>query len=689
MISEHFLEQDQTFRLPADLFFADSPSDRALPLVVRAAYEEDETVLSIRSDPLEEAPEFIPEASPALPAGPSIESQLLPSPVETLQRSRNNLDNGVQPSDPTLERLPEILDLEQSPTYLLPDPSAVEEPFVFTQPFDAPLGFAGPSSIVPFENQADSHFVPMEDRWRSGFPEWDRYDRDHPLGEDYPYKVGHWWDPYNQNVLKGDYPIAGQHTFLNVTLKNISFLEFRQLPVATTPFESTVNPFEEEFFGDPDQFFYQQYWAASVELFHGDAGFKEPEWRIKATPIFNINYLDVNELGVVNPNVLAGTTRLRDYFSLEEWFVEKKLADLSTDFDFLAVRGGSQPFVSDFRGLIFADINRSIRLFGTRLSNREQFNVIWFDQTEKDTNSLLNTFDDRHQNTVIANYFRQDTIWPGYTMQLSFHYNRDGPSFKFDNNDFLARPDPAGVFAQHRVESYYLGWAGDGHINRFNISHAFYYAFGEDSLNPIAGRKVAIDAYLAACEISYDRDWARFRASIFYASGDDNATDSVAQGFDGIFENQNFAGGIFSYWNRQSIRLFGVGLTQQNSLFADLSSSKGQGQPNFVNPGLLLANVGFDFDLTPKLKWINNANYLWFDDTDVLQVFTFQADIDRAIGADLSSGIEYRPLLNNNIIIEGGVSGLIPGDGFRNLYNKFNGDTDGLAAVFLAVFLEY
>ena len=33
--------------------------------------------------------------------------------------------------------------------------------------------------------------------------------------DDYPRYVG--WDPYNQNVLKGDYPITGQHTFLNVT----------------------------------------------------------------------------------------------------------------------------------------------------------------------------------------------------------------------------------------------------------------------------------------------------------------------------------------------------------------------------------------------------------------------------------------------------------------------------------------
>ena len=84
-------------------------------------------------------------------------------------------------------------------------------------------------------------------------------------------------------------------------------------------------------------------------------------------------------------------------------------------------------------------MNRAVRLFGTRFSNRDQFNLIWFDQTEKETNSELNTFDDRHQNTFIANYFREDFIFPGYTAQASFHYNRDGPSFQFDRNRFLRR----------------------------------------------------------------------------------------------------------------------------------------------------------------------------------------------------------------------------------------------------------
>ena len=138
-----------------------------------------------------------------------------------------------------------------------------------------------------------------------------------------------------------------------------------------------------------------------------------------------------------------------------------------------------------------------MRLFGTRLANRDQFNLIYFDQTEKDTNSELNTFDDRRKQHAIANYYRQDFIWPGYTAQMQLpSTTTTGPDFQFDKNGFLVRPDPAGVFQPHQVDSYYIGWTGDGHINRFNITHAFYWVLGRDTLNPIAGQAQDINAQM-------------------------------------------------------------------------------------------------------------------------------------------------------------------------------------------------
>ena len=135
-------------------------------------------------------------------------------------------------------------------------PELRTEPFELLEtPMDAPLGFTGPSSVVPREGQTSSHFVPIEDRWRIGLPEWDRYGLNHPPLDDYPYNLGRKHDPYHQNVIKGDYPIIGQHTFLDVTAPSINLFEGRQVPTPTTPFESTHNPNETDFFGNPNQFF--------------------------------------------------------------------------------------------------------------------------------------------------------------------------------------------------------------------------------------------------------------------------------------------------------------------------------------------------------------------------------------------------------------------------------------------------
>lgn len=624
-------------------------------------------------------------ANPAVKAAVSIYCWLLFLSVILLSKSADAQSDQRITDQPGALASPDV-DSERLP---IPASFFPEAPPFLRRDRASPLGFTGPSSILPDEQQSTSHFVPIEDRWRIGLPEWDRYGKGHPVLDDYPFVQGAWYDPYNQNVLKGDFPIVGQNTFLKLTLKNLNLFEARQVPTPTTPFEATRNPGLNEFFGDPDQYQFAQYNSVAFDLFHGDAAFKPVDWRVRMNMIYNLNHLVADELAIVTPDVRDGLSRFRQDFALEEWFLETKLADTSPNYDFVSAKIGSQPFTSDFRGFIFSDINRGVRLFGSRLANRDQYNVIWFDQTEKETNSVLNTYDDRHQNTLIANYFRQDFIWPGYTTELSYHYNNDKPSFEFDKNRFLVRPDPVGVFAEHRVESHYMGWAGNGHINRFNISHALYYAFGHDELNPLAGSPQDIDAWMGALELSYDRDWVRFRTSYFFSSGDKDINDDKAQGFDAIFDNPNFAGGEFSYWNRQAIRLFGVNLVNRLSLVPNLRSSKTQGQTNFVNPGLHLVNLGIDSDLTPKTKLITNANYLWFNQTEVLETYVFQGNIRNEIGLDLSAGIEYRPLLNNNIVLVTGLSGLLVGRGFRDLYQPLEGNVRDLAAGFVDLAFEY
>lgn len=576
---------------------------------------------------------------------------------------------------PTVPTLPVPFDrpLETPP---IPPPDDTPDPYTSKEHFlvvgDPPLGFAGRSGIVPRVYQADGHFVPVEDRWRIGFPEWDRYGKGHPCLDDYPYDVGNILNPYKQNVLKGDYAILGQNTFLEIIASTFTVVEPRAIPSQTTPFESTVRPGRFEFFGLPNQLSTLEFLTFSVDLFHGDAAFKPVDWRVKITPVFNTNVLALSELAQINPNVLKGTQRERTFLALQEWFVEKKLFDIGPNYDFMSVRVGSQFFVSDFRGFIFNDTNRAVRFFGSSEANRNQFNLAVFLQSEKDTNSGLNSYNSRNQQIAIGNFFRQDFIWPGYQIQASFLYNHDASAFLFDRNNFLVRPDASGVFQPHDLNVFYLGINGDGHINRFNITNAFYVAMGKDSKNPIANTPQDILGFMGAIELSYDRDYARFRTSYFFSSGDGNPNNSKATGFDTILDAPNFAGTQFSYWGRQRIPLFNVGLKQNLSLIPNLRSSKIQGQSNFVNPGLHLFNLGFDLDLTPKLKMINNGNLLWFDKTATLETFLFQGGIDQFIGGDLSVGFEYRPLLSNNVIMTFGANTLIPAKGLKDLYDRLN-----------------
>ena len=137
------------------------------------------------------------------------------------------------------------------------------------------------------------------------------------------------------------------------------------------------------------------------------------------------------------------------------------------------------------------------------------------------------------------------------------------------------------------------------------------------------------------------------------------------------------------------IRLFGVNLTNEQSLLPDLRSSKIEGQSNFVNPGLVLGNLGVDFELTPKLRMINNVNFLWFDSTNVLRQYTFDGNIHRFIGVDLSTGFEYRPLLSNNVIMRLGLATLLPGRAFRDLYDPVADDVNPMFAAFADVTLAF
>jgi hypothetical protein len=214
---------------------------------------------------------------------------------------------------------------------------------------------------------------------------------------------------------------------------------------------------------------------------------------------------------------------------------------------------------------------------------------------------------------------------------------------------------------------------------------AAYQALGRDSFNPIAARETDIDAQFGALEVSCDIDWVRLRAFGLYASGDGDPRDGDAEGFDAILDSPNFAGGTLSFFNGQALRLLGVNLTNAGSPLPDLQSSQTQGKSNFVNPGLLQLGGAVDFELTPRWRAAVGGSYLVFDDTASLETYLELPEVEREIGAEFFAGTQYRPMLDNHLILSGGASMLVPGAGFARIYQS----DEIVHSLFLNVILAY
>lgn len=530
---------------------------------------------------------------------------------------------------------------------------------------DRPTGYVGADPHPREYPGVDA--VPVPDRWRLGIPTYDRYPgTDHEAMQ----QRGHVWDPYKLNVLKGDYPIPGfQNTFFAATLRSDTVIETRALPVPRDV--SSNRPNSSAFFGRGESLSLEENLATTFELFGGNAGFRPRRWELRATPVFNVNYLAAQENGVVNVDPRRGASRQDGHVAFQELFADYELADFAPYFDVVNVRAGIQPFVSDFRGFLFVDAPPGVKLHGTWDANRWLYDLAYFRPLDKDTNSGLNSlFRDRHQDVVAATLTRQDFLTHGYAAELSLLYDGDYPSRHYDENGFQVRPAIIGTPAQHTINVGYLGWTGDGHVDRIGVSHAFYWAVGRDSHNGIAGRDLGVNAQMAALELSYDRDWLRLKGSFFWASGDSDPTDGTGGGFDAIFDNPDFAGGSGSFWQRQGIKLTGtnVNLVNRASLLPSLRSSKDEGQANFVNPGIFIYNLSVFGRLTPKLSFDAHLNYLRFDQVAPLQFVLQQRSVPHDVGFDYGVVFHYRPLLIDNVVVNAGAAGFSPLAGFARIF---------------------
>ena len=208
-----------------------------------------------------------------------------------------------------------------------------------------------------------------------------------------------YWDPFNRNTIKGDYPISGRKLFFAFTGVSDTTYE-RRRPV---PSQASAAGPRFVFFGDGQQSIVQQNFRFSLDIFHGAAGFKPVDWEVRITPEYNINYVLARENGLISANVANGVDRTDSNVGMQELFFEKRLWTDKAFFDFSSLRVGIQRFTSDFRGFVFSDEQPGARLFGTFHNNVFQYNLAYFNLLEKDTNSGLNRWRMRQQQVSIAN----------------------------------------------------------------------------------------------------------------------------------------------------------------------------------------------------------------------------------------------------------------------------------------------
>ena len=523
--------------------------------------------------------------------------------------------------------------------------------------------------------------VPVPDRWR--------------LVEAIGVKE-RWYDPYNQNTLKGDRPILGKEDlFLVAALISDTVIEPRTFPTPVS-IQTTEEPGQLDVFGESDSTVFAQTIIPSFSIIKGMTAYKPPDLEFRLTPAIQYNYVDIQERRALEVEPSENTHRDDFFIGLQEAFVDYHIRNVSDRYDFDSVRVGVQPFNSDFRGFLFQDSQLGIRLFGNRDNNRFQYNLAAFARMEKDTNSGLNAADKpiREDYVLAANLYRQDLPFPGLTSQatLVLNLNREKDDVEIDENGFPVRPALIGDLRGREYDVGYLGYSADGRIGRVNLSASIYHAFGENRGSDFTGEDTDISSWFAAIEPSYDYDWLRFRLSALYASGDSDPYDDTEEGFDAIFENPQFAGADTSYWIRQTIPYAGGGrviaVNGRNGILNTLRSSKEQGQSNFTNPGTVLVGGGIDADILPALRLTVNANHLWFDDTAVLSETRIQGPISEDIGYDLSASAIYRPNFIQNVVLRLSGATLVPGEGFDQLFGSEE-ELDAYYSVLFNAVLSY
>ena len=153
-----------------------------------------------------------------------------------------------------------------------------------------------PRQVEPPQAHLPRETLAVPDRWRLM----------QTLGFKFP-----WYDPYNQNQLKGDLPVLknlGNELFFNLGVISDSVLEFRRVP---TPVSQQVGAGSgvNNIFGRNQQGVFVQNLIVSLGLSRGDTTFRPPDYEVRFVPVFNYNRARVQEAGALFIDPTLGKRR--------------------------------------------------------------------------------------------------------------------------------------------------------------------------------------------------------------------------------------------------------------------------------------------------------------------------------------------------------------------------------------------
>lgn len=509
------------------------------------------------------------------------------------------------------------------------EPSSGKGPFASQQP--QPAGANKPGKNARKSGAVDT-------RWRTydleGVPQ-------------YSYNL---LDTYNQNRIKGDFPLAGKwfgeaDIFQTYVLKERRNLDFTE----ALPGEKFVshNNFQDEngIFG--------------FEVRHNDDRFFPSDFRIH-----------IDGSADWKSDINAFNTTAQGHAQVFDAFSDIQLHNFGdVNFNQVFLRGGIQAFKSDFHGLIFNDSGLGGRIFGNALSNRVRYDFVVLKLFQRDAVSNFFDFSKPSQHTVLISRFTwEDFLVTGWNSEWSVHWNHDPRKIMQSDSNQL------------NLDTYYLGTTLNGNLGRFIFNPAIYGVFGTaDHL--IDGERVQHDvrAWTGVLDLEYPIDEWKLRIGYVYESGErGGSTSKTDTAFDAISDAVTLFGGPFSYWVGEDIKYSKGDFTRANSF--DPSLRGANNQANYVNPGLQLVNAGFDTTVTPRVAVSVNVNWLYFNnigtyDTNniVNGVPTTTTISHHNAGIEENIFIRWKPFLrqrNDFFIVDTGFSVLQPLAGIKDAFGS-------------------